>query len=343
MGSPETTLIDQFPNSSEPLDLPRYKDLIGNTPLIDISSISDKLAPGVKIYGKCEFMNPGFSMKDRIVKNILDKAEACGKLKKGGTVVSASSGNTGASLALLAGTRGYKAIITTTPKCSEEKMNSIKAYGAELHVAPSGVTEDHPNSYLNMAKTLAADNDGWFDIDQYDNLDNPEGHYLTLGPEIWRQTRGRVSHFVLGGSTGGTISGVGKFLKEQKNDVKCVLADPYGSIFYDYHRTGKFGKPKAFLVEGIGKGHIPGCLNFDVIDDVIQVSDQDSLRTCHSLAQKEGLMVGGSAGLNVFAAKEVAESLTEPAVVVTVLCDLGVKYLTKVYNPQWLSDNGIQV
>ncbi|XP_040579508.1 putative cystathionine beta-synthase MT1108 [Lepeophtheirus salmonis] len=304
MGSPESEMPEHLYSSTEPLDVPRYKDLIGNTPLIDISSISDNLAPGVKIYGKCEFLNPGFSMKDRIVKNILDKAEKSGKLQMGGTVVAASSGNTGASLALIAATRGYNVVVTTTPKCSEEKMNSIKAYGAKLHVSPSGLSDDHPESYLNMARKLAADNEGWFDIDQYENLDNPEGHFLTLGPEIWRQTKGRVSHFVLGGSTGGTISGVGRFLKGKQKDIKCILADPYGSIFYEYHKTGKHGAPKKFLVEGIGKGYIPGCLNFDVIDDVVQVSDQDSLSTCHILARKEGLMVGGSAGLNVFAAKK---------------------------------------
>jgi len=169
----------------------------------------------VRVLAKCEFLNPGFSAKDRIVRNIFDKAEKRGDLKPGGTVVAASSGNTGAAVAMLAAMRGYKAVITTSPKCSQEKMDAIRSYGAKLLISAPGLSEEHPQSYMNMARTLAKEN-GWFDVDQYENLDNPEGHYRTLGPEIWMQTGGRVSHFVMGGSTGGTISGVGHFLKSMK-------------------------------------------------------------------------------------------------------------------------------
>lgn len=326
---------------SEFMEVKRYQDMIGNTAMVDITSLASPKVPGVKILGKCEFLNPGFSMKDRIVRNILNKAEELGHLKPGGTIVSASSGNTGAAVAMLAAMRGYKAVITTSPKCSQEKQDAIKAYGAKLLLSPPGVDEDHPDSYMNMAKRLAEDQ-GWFDIDQYDNLDNPEGHYLTLGPEIWNQTVGRVTHFVAGGSTGGTISGTGRYLKEKNPEVKCVLADPFGSIFYDFWAERKLVTPASFLVEGVGKGSIPLAMNFDVIDEVIRVTDEDSFKTCHRLARKEGLMVGGSAGLNTFAAIKIANAATEPCVIVTVLCDLGVKYLTKVFSEEWLGSNSMQ-
>lgn len=323
---------------SDFMDVKRYEDMIGNTALVDITALANPKVPGTKVLGKCEFLNPGFSMKDRIVRNIMNKAEELGHLKPGGTVVAASSGNTGAAVAMLAAMRGYKAVITTSPKCSQEKMDAIKAYGAELKVSPSGVPESDPRSYMNMAKTLAKEN-GWFDINQYDNLDNPEGHYLTLGPEIWKQTVGRVTHFVAGGSTGGTISGTGRFLKEKNPNIKCILADPYGSIFYDYWAEKKLISPQKFLVEGVGKGSIPKCMDFSVVDDVIQVTDEEAFKTCHQLAKNEGLMVGGSAGLNTFAALHLANTLDEPAVIVTVLCDLGVKYLTKVFSDDWLTSN----
>jgi len=324
---------------SEFMKIQRYEDLIGETPLVDITSLANPKVPGVKILGKCEFLNPGFSMKDRIVRNIFDKAEVSGLLRPGGTVVAASSGNTGAAVAMLAAMRGYNAVITTSPKCSEEKIATIRAYGAEIIVSKAGLDDDHPESYMNIAKTMAEENEGWFDINQYDNLDNPEGHYRTLGPEIWSQTVGRVTHFVAGGSTGGTISGTGRFLKSKNPEIKCVLADPYGSIFHEYFMSQNLVSPKKFLVEGVGKGSIPGCMDFSVVDDVVQVKDEDAFQTCHELARKEGLMVGGSAGLNTWAAIHIANQLEEPGVIVTVLCDLGIKYLSKVFNKAWLEQN----
>jgi len=325
----------------ELMTIPRYGDLIGSTPLVDLTFLANPKVEGVRVLGKCEFFNPGFSMKDRIVKNIFDKAEQNGLLSPGGTVVAASSGNTGAAVAMMAAMRGYKAVITTSPKCSEEKASSIKAYGAQLIISPPGVSEDHPDSYMNMAKRLARENKGWFDVNQYDNLDNPEGHFLTLGPEIWEQTKGTVTHFVAGASTGGTISGTGKFLKSKNPNVKCVLADPVGSIFYEYFQSKKLTQPVKFLVEGVGKGSIPGCMDFKKIDDVVRVTDEQSFRMCHEMAKKEGLMVGGSAGLNTWAAVKLANELEEPGVIVTVLCDLGIKYLSKVYSENWLKENDI--
>jgi len=337
------TKQDTLPTShQEFMKVQRYEDLIGSTPLVDITSLASPKVAGVRVLGKAEFFNPGFSMKDRIVKNILDKAEENGLLKPGGTVVAASSGNTGAAVAMLAAMRGYRAVITTSPKCSQEKMANIKAYGAQLIVSPPGLPESHPDSYMNMATRLAQENEGWFDVNQYENLDNPEGHFLTLGPEIWAQTVGQVTHFVAGGSTGGTISGTGRFLKWKKPSVECVLADPQGSIFYDYYMSHKMTEPGKFLVEGVGKGSIPGCMDFNVVDQVIKVSDQEAFSRCHQLARTEGLMVGGSAGLNTEAALRIANSVTEPAVIVTVLCDLGIKYLSKVFNEDWLNENNIQ-
>eukprot|EP00092_Neocalanus_flemingeri_P007978 GFUD01008608.1.p1 GENE.GFUD01008608.1~~GFUD01008608.1.p1 ORF type:complete len:344 (-),score=99.87 GFUD01008608.1:92-1123(-) len=335
--------VDFVSNHSEDeMKIPKYQDLIGSTPLVDITSLASPRVPGVKVLGKCEFLNPGFSMKDRIVKHIFDKAEKNGLLKPGGTVVAASSGNTGASVAMLAAMRGYKAVITTSPKCSEEKVATIKAYGAELIMSPPGVSEDHPESYMNLAKQLAKENAGWFDVNQYENMDNPESHFQTLGPEIWEQTGGKVTHFVAGASTGGTITGTGKFLKMKNPDISCILADPIGSIFHEYFKSQKLTKGKSFLVEGVGKGSIPGCLDFSVIDDVIQVSDEQSFQTCHQLARREGLMVGGSAGMNTWAAIQLANQLEEPGVIVTILCDLGVKYISKVFNNKWLEENNIK-
>jgi cysteine synthase len=323
----------------------RYNELIGNTPLIDLSHLASPKVAGVRVFGKAEFLNPGFSIKDRIVRNILDTAEADGELRPGMTVVAASSGNTGAATAMMCAMRGYKCIITTNRKCSAEKQNSIKAYGAELLVTPDGVPITSPDHYMNVPRTLIAENpEMYFDIDQYDNLKNPEGHYKSLGPEIMSQTRGTVTHFLAGGSTGGTISGVGRYLKERKPDVQLIMPDPVGSIFKEaYESGGSHGKPKKFLVEGVGKDTIPGALDLKLVDGVVEVRDEDAFRMCHQLARCEGLLVGGSAGLNMHAAIELANSVEEPACIVTVLCDTGIKYLTKVYNPEYLAENNIDV
>lgn len=321
----------------------RYQDLIGETPLVNITSLADAV-PGVVVLGKCEFLNPGFSMKDRIVANIFDEAKASGKLKDGGTVVAASSGNTGAAVAMIASMRGYKAVITTSPKCSQEKIATIEAYGATVHVSAAGLADNDAGSYMDMAKTMARDN-GWFDVDQYDNQDNVEAHFKTMGPEIWEQTDGRVTHFVAGGSTGGTITGTSKFLKLKNPAIKCILADPKGSVFAGWIKSE--GREvivgERFHVEGVGKGSIPGCMDIKFIDDVIEVTDVQAFSRCHELAKREGLLVGGSAGLNVEAAIRFANSAKAPAVIVTVLCDLGVKYLSKVYNKEWLALNNLKL
>jgi len=340
------------PNAASPVSPPtgaataapqyaKYADLIGNTPLIDLSEVVPNCPPDVTLLGKCEFLNPGFSVKDRIVRHIFNKAEAAGKLRPGATVVAASSGNTGASTAMLCAMRGYKCVITTDPKCSKEKCDSIRSYGAELIVTASGLSADHPDQYMNLANRLAKENPDWFDVDQYENLDNPAAHYSSLGPEIWEQTNGTVTHFVAAGSTGGTVSGTGRFLKEQNSDVRVLMADPTGSIFKTYYETGELTKPGKYLVEGVGKGNIPGTMDFKVVDSMVEVHDREGFHMCRRLAATTGLMVGGSAGLNVAAAVKIAEQCTGPATIVTVLCDLGVKYLSKVYNDDWLVQNDV--
>jgi cysteine synthase len=311
--------------------------MIGNTPMIDISAMANPKVPGVVVLGKAEFMNPGFSMKDRIVQHIFNCAEERGLLKPGMTVVAASSGNTGASVAMISAMRGYKAVIITNAKCSKEKCDAIRAYGAELMITPDGV------DYMQKETDLAIENPSWFSVNQYDNLDNPQAHYQGTGAEIYQQTFGRVTHFVAAGSTGGTVSGVGRYLKQKLPGVKILMADPVGSIFYDYWKTGKVGTAGKFLVEGVGKNNIPGAMDFSVVDGMLQVTDLEAFQTCRDLACKEGICVGGSAGLNVAAAIRLANEATEPCVIVTILCDLGVKYLSKVYNPEYLAKNGVEL
>jgi len=312
-------------------------DLIGNTPLVDITAVCKPKNPNTVVLGKVEFFNPGYSMKDRIMKNIFDKAEAEGKLEPGMTVVAASSGNTGCSVAMMCAIRGYEAVVITNEKCSEEKKAAIRAYGAELLISKPG------QCYMQMETDLAEANPTWFSVDQYNNLDNPNGHYKSSGPEIYAQTAGEVTHFVAAGSTGGTISGIGSFLKERNPDVAVVLADPTGSVFKNYYKTGELEAPVPFLVEGVGKDNIPGAMDFGVVDAVVDVDDKAALRMCATIARKTGLCVGGSSGLNVEACARIAENSDEPLTIVTMLCDSGVKYLSKIFNDDWLREHDIEL
>ncbi|KAK7242038.1 cysteine synthase [Aureococcus anophagefferens] len=313
-------------------------DLIGNTPLVDITSVCKPKHPDTVVLGKVEFFNPGYSMKDRIMANIFNKAEEEGKLRPGMTVVAASSGNTGCSVAMMCAIRGYKAVVITNDKCSEEKKAAIRAYGADLLISPPGAC------YMQMETDLADENPDWFSVDQYNNLDNPNGHYRSTGPEIYEQTDGEVTHFVAAGSTGGTISGIGTYLKEKKgDDVTIVLADPTGSVFKNYFKTGTLCAPKPFLVEGVGKNNIPGAMDFAVVDALVEVGDKDALKMCAKIARSTGLCVGGSSGLNVEACARLAEQSDEPLTIVTMLCDSGVKYLSKIFNEDWLAENDISI
>lgn len=320
------------------MNVPRLVDLIGNTPLVDLSFLVK--GTSASLYAKCEFMNPGASMKDRIASHILDVAEAKGELSKGDTIVCASSGNTGCSFAMLGAIRGYSVIIVTSSKCSLEKQNHIKALDAQLIVVNKN--ED----YMAFGDKLAAEN-RYFNVNQYNNPYNPEAYYKTLGPEIWKDTDGKVTHFVMTGSTFGCISGTGKFLKQKNSKIKVVLADPIGSNIYDYYYKGylrsdssyQVNKGNTSMIEGAGKSKPTQCLDFSVIDEVIQVADYDAISTCHELAKREGLLLGGSSGINVFAARELARLLPKESMVVTILCDNGIKYLSKIYNRSFLVEN----
>ena len=316
----------------------RFSTRVGDTPLVEVPSPN----PLVKIFAKAEFMNPTGSIKDRIALHILNTAEKEGKVKEGTTIVAASSGNTGSAIAMACSVRGLKCKIFTNTKCSEEKVNAVRAYGGEIVVGKSGMAADHPEHYQNLAIAAAAEPNS-FDVDQYDNLANPEAYYLSIAPEIWNQTNGEVTHFVAAGSTGGTISGIGKYLKEKNPNMEVILADPHGSCFSDYYKDGTHNGATSFLVEGVGKDSIPGAMNFDVVDYAIQISDAQAVKVCHELSQNEGMLVGGSSGLNVAAAQEIALTLTKPATIVTVLPDTGLKYLSKYYNAEWLESQGLHL
>lgn len=316
-------------------------NIVCKSHLVDISSITKN--PMVTILGKCEFFNPSYSVKDRIVKHILDCAEQNGDLKKGDTIVCASSGNTAASVAMFAACRGYKAMLITNTKCSQEKVNAIKSYGAEVLITKSGVPTDSPKHYMNMEISLCQEREDYFSVNQYKNPQNTEAHYNNLGPEIWNQTNGKVDYFVAGSSTGGTFAGTTKYLKEMNPKIKCILPDPKGSVIWKFVNEGvKVDKGK-ILVEGVGKDQIPALLNVNQVDECHVVDDQNSFNMCHILARKEGLLVGGSAGMNVYCAKKIADNLItdEPVTIVTILCDSGIKYLSKIYNEEWINQNGL--
>lgn len=313
-------------------------DTIGHTPLVKLQNIVEN--PMATVLAKLEFFNPSGSVKDRIVWHIVQDAEKRGLLKPGGTLIENTSGNTGAAVAMVAALRGYKAILTMPDKVSQEKQNALKAYGAEIIVAPTSAPPDSPEHYVNIAKRLAKETPGSFRIDQYDNLKNPEAHYLTTGKEIWEQTGGRVDYFVASASTGGTISGVAKCLKEKNPNVKVVMPDPIGSIYYDYFKTGKITHGSCtYQVEGIGEDHMAKAIDFTLIDDVVQFTDAQAFSTSRELARREGILAGGSSGANVWCALEIAKKLDRPATIVTIIPDGGIKYLSKIYDDKWMKEH----
>ncbi len=315
-------------------------DTVGNTPLVKLQKINPY--PHIDIYVKLEFFNPSGSVKDRIVKHIIEDAEKRGLLKPGGTIVENTSGNTGAAVAMTAALKGYKAILTMPDKVSIEKQNALKAFGAEIVVTPTSAAPDSPDHYVNTAKRLAKEIPNSFRLDQYDSPKNPEAHYLSTGPEIWEQTEGKVTHFVASGSTGGTISGVGKYLKEQNPDIKVIMPDPIGSIYYEYFKTGKINTEGScsYQVEGIGEDHIAKAMDFSIVDEMFQFDDKIAFGMARKLAKEEGIFGGGTGGVNVWGALELAKTLKEPAVIVTVIPDNGAKYLSKFYNDEWMKDWG---
>ena len=307
-------------------------DLIGNTPLVRLRKVTEGLKP--QIFAKVEYLNPGGSIKDRIAMNLVLAAEKEGLLKPGGTIVEPTSGNTGVGLALVAQQRGYKCVFVVPDKVSEDKQNVLRAYGAEVVVCPTAVAPDSPESYYSVSDRLVKEIPGAWKPDQYSNPNNPKSHYESTGPEIWEQTDGKITCFVAGIGTGGTISGTGKYLKEVSNNaVKVVGADPEGSIY-----SGGTGRP--YLVEGVGEDFWPSAYNPKIVDEVIAVTDAESFEMTRRLAREEGLLVGGSCGMAVAAALKAAEKLTEKDVLVVILPDSGRGYLSKVFNDAWLAKYG---
>jgi len=311
---------------------------VGRTPLIRLNRISEGLLP--ELWVKAEMLNPGGSVKDRIGITMIDEAERQGLLKPGGTIIEGTSGNTGMGLALVAAVRGYKCVFTTTDKQSKEKVDLLKALGAEVIVCPTAVEPEDPRSYYSVAKKLAREIPNSYYPNQYDNPSNPEAHYRTTGPEIWEDSEGRITHFVCGLGTGGTISGAGRYLKERNPRLRVIGVDPVGSLYYDFHKSGKVTRARTYVVEGIGEDFFPTTMDLEILDDVIQVQDEECFVVARKLAKLEGLFTGGSGGGCLSATLRLAKTLGPKEFVVALLPDTGMRYLSKVYNDEWMRERG---
>ncbi|APU12849.1 MULTISPECIES: cystathionine beta-synthase [Actinoalloteichus] len=307
-------------------------DLVGNTPLVRLGALSDGMAP--LVLAKVEYFNPGGSVKDRIALRMVEAAERSGELAPGGTIVEPTSGNTGVGLAMFAQQRGYRCVFVCPDKVSEDKRNVLKAYGAEVVVCPTAVPPEHPDSYYNVSDRLVTEIPGAWKPNQYANEENPASHYATTGPELWKQTDGKITHFVAGIGTGGTISGTGRYLKEVSGGrVKIIGADPVGSVY-----SGGTGRP--YLVEGVGEDFWPTTYDREVCDEIIAISDGDSFDVTRRLAREEALLVGGSCGMAAAAALQVARREGPDAVIVVLLPDGGRGYLSKVFDDSWMASYG---
>jgi cystathionine beta-synthase len=310
--------------------------LIGHTPLVRLNRLTEGIR--ATVLAKMESLNPGYSVKDRIGVSMVEAAEREGTLKPGGTIVEATSGNTGIGLALAAAVKGYRCIFVMTEKASVEKVRYLKALGADVVVVPASAKPGTPDHYVETARRIARETPNSFYPDQYSNPNNPEAHYRTTGPELWEQTEGRITHFVSGLGTGGTISGTARFLKEQNPEVRVVGADPYGSVFKTYKETGRTHEATPYLVEGIGQEVVPANVHMKYVDEIINVTDRESFELSRMLGRKEGIFCGGSTGTNLAAALKVARTLDESGLVVFIVCDTGEHYLTKHHSDEWLKE-----
>ena len=312
-------------------------ELVGHTPLVKISKLNPY--PHVTLLAKLEMFNPGGSVKDRMAFHILSSAEKEGKIKPGDTLVDNTSGNTGIGMAIFAAVRCYRAVLTIPDRMSAEKINLLRAYGAQVVVCPSDVPITHPESAYNKARQVA-EQTGAYRLNQYHNLANPEAHYLTTGPEIWEQTGGKIDFFIAGIGTGGTCSGAGRFLKEKNPRLRVIAVDPKGSIFKSYIEKGVEIQPTSYKLEGIGTEMVTEALDKVVIDEVIEVADGDAFRMTRKLACSEGILAGGSSGAALWACLEVAKGIREPKTIVTVFPDTGLRYLSRYFNDDWMEASG---
>ncbi len=326
---------------AEPQIYDNILDTIGHTPLVRLHN----LARGLRcaLVAKAEFFNPGGSVKDRIGRNIVEAAEREGRLKPGGTVVEATSGNTGVGLAMVCAIKGYKSVFVMPDKMSQEKIRLLRAFGSKVIITPTAVAADDPRSYTEVAKRVVAETPNAILANQYHNPENPRSHYLTTGPEIWEQTAGRVTDVILGMGTGGTITGVGRYLKEKNPKIRIIGVDPYGSILHETHKLGRMPdnpQPRTYKTEGIGEDFLPLALDLSVVDEVIQVGDKETFLTTRRLVREEGLFCGGSAGSAVAGALRYCRDLGPERLVVVLLPDSGSRYLSKVFDDDWMRENG---
>lgn len=315
----------------------KISDLIGNTPILELSNVTKGLK--AKIYAKIEYMNPGGSVKDRIAKYMIEKAEKKGLIKPGDTILENSSGNTAMGLALICNQKGYKLKLVVRNSISKEKLRMLEILGAEIIKVDPDLPPENPESYNKLAENIAKKDKSVFYLDQHNNLDNNESHYATTGPEIWEQLEGKVDYLIGGIGTGGTITGAGKFLKEKNPGIKIIGIDPLGSVFYNYYKEKILVKPSRYMIEGIGDEFLINTAQLEILDDMYQVRDIQCIEWAKKIALEEGLIAGSSSGANVWGAVKLAKEIDREANIVTIICDSGYKYISSVYDDDWVEKN----